>query len=122
MYIYIYTCFPQIRILQETLTNDLLSDHEQGVLCQVEPQRVLDILRQNGFNLQKQENEEEKTSWTVVKDGEGGEKPDASNPTPNNENEGEGDGEEQGGGDGGDEGEDENKEGEGEGEEEQEQE
>ncbi len=68
--------FSQIRILQESLTNDLLSDHEDGVLCQAGSQRILDILLQNGFTLKDQTTEDEKTLWTVVQsDGGDSEQP-----------------------------------------------
>ncbi len=94
---------PQIRILQEALTNDLLSDNEEGVLCQDTPQRILDILKQNGFTLQNQTNDEQKTLWTVIQNGgdEGNntEQPDESNPAANDDNEADAEGEGQGGGD-----------------------
>ena len=57
--------FLKIRILQENISNDLLSDHEEGVLCQDDPQRILDVLRQNGFTLQTQTNGDDKASWTL---------------------------------------------------------
>ncbi|UJR27620.1 hypothetical protein I4U23_008901 [Adineta vaga] len=90
-----------IRILQESLTNEFLSDHEDGVLCQEGSQRVLDILLQNGFTLQNQSDEDGKTTWIVEKDGDGNNdssvQPDNSNPTGNDENEADAGNEEQGG-------------------------
>jgi hypothetical protein len=47
-----------------------LSDHEQGVLCQDGPQRVLGVLRQNGFTLQKQTTSSDKALWTLVQNGD----------------------------------------------------
>ena len=46
-----------------------MSDHEQGVLCQASPQRVLDILRQHGFTLQNESTQDQKAVWTVVQSG-----------------------------------------------------
>jgi hypothetical protein len=90
----------QIRILQENLTNDFLSDHEEGVLCQDAPQRILDILRQNGFTLKNQTNDDQKTLWTVVKNGGSNtEHSDEPNPTSNDDNEADAEGEDQGGDD-----------------------
>ncbi|CAF2420174.1 unnamed protein product [Rotaria sp. Silwood2] len=90
-----------IRILQENLTNDLLSDHEQGVLCQENSQRILDILRQNGFTLQNQTNKDDKTLWIVAQDGgNNSEQPVAppdSNTIPNDGNDANADGEDHGG-------------------------
>ncbi|CAF0939223.1 unnamed protein product [Rotaria sordida] len=81
-----------IRILQDNLTNDLLSDNEQGVLCRANSQRILDILRQNGFTLQNQTNEDDRTLWIVVKgSGDNNEQP--VNPQdPNDGNDGNADG------------------------------
>ncbi|CAF0987050.1 unnamed protein product [Rotaria sordida] len=103
-----------IRILQENISNDLLSDHQEGVLCQEGPQRVLDVLRRNGFNIQKQTTDHHKALWTVVQSGGsshggGGHQPvpPPPHPTPTGENDEDAGREEQGG--------DENNEGEGEG-------
>ncbi|CAF0970949.1 unnamed protein product [Rotaria sordida] len=103
-----------IRILQDNLTNDLLSDNEQGVLCRANSQRILDILRQNGFTLQNQTNEDDRTLWIVVKgSGDNNEQP--VNPQdPNDGNDGNADG--------GDEAENKEEEEEGGGEEDEEQE
>ena len=93
------------------MTNDLLSDHADGVLCQVGPDRVLDVLQQNGFTLQNQSNDGGKAVWTVVQgESSGGDsdKPNDQNPRSAEDNEGDGDAEDQGGDDegegGGDEG------------------
>ncbi len=76
----------------------MLSDHADGVLCQAGPDRVLDVLRQNGFILQNQSNNGGKAVWTVVQNGNGGDadKPNDHNPTSNEDNEGDGDAEDQG--------------------------
>ncbi|CAF1541091.1 unnamed protein product [Rotaria sp. Silwood1] len=58
-----------IRTLQENISNDLLSDHAEGVLCQDSPQRILDVLRRNGFTLQKQTTDHNKALWTLVQSG-----------------------------------------------------
>ncbi|CAF3319090.1 unnamed protein product [Rotaria socialis] len=92
-----------IRILQESLTNDLLSDHAEGVLCQESSQRVLDILSQNGFTLQNETNEGDKTLWTVAKEsGDDSEQPvvpqDADS-TPNDGNQADADAGDNGGDD-----------------------
>ena len=76
----------------------MLSDHAEGVLCQAAPQRVLDILRQNGFQLQNQSNDDGKAVWTVVQNGGSGDGNDAErsndqNPRSTDEGEGEGEGE-----------------------------
>ncbi len=96
------SCFSQIHILQEALTNDLIPDHEEGVLCQDGPQHILDILQQNGFTLQNQTNDEQKALWTVAQNGGGGggdtEQPDEPTPTTNDDNEADAQGENQGGG------------------------
>ncbi|CAF0937671.1 unnamed protein product [Rotaria sordida] len=105
-----------IRILQENISNDLLSDHQEGVLCQEGPQRILDVLRRNGFNIQKQTTDHHKALWTVVQSGGsshggggggGGHQPvpPPPHPTPTGENDEDAGREEQGG--------DENNEGEG---------
>ncbi|CAF3966714.1 unnamed protein product [Adineta steineri] len=111
-----------IRILQENLANDRLSDHSDGVLCQDGPQRVLDVLRRNGFTLQKQTTESNRALWTLVQSGgssggsSGGHQPPPQpHPTPDANNDGNEGGEDQGG-----ENEEEGGEGEGEGEEEEE--
>ncbi len=85
---------PQIRTLQENISNDLLSDHAEGVLCQEGPQRVLDVLRRNGFTLQKQTTDSNKALWTLVQSGgssggDGGHHPvppPAPQPTPSGDN------------------------------------
>ncbi|CAF1462490.1 unnamed protein product [Rotaria magnacalcarata] len=109
-----------IRILQESLTNDLLSDHADGVLCQESSQRVLDILSQNGFTLQNETNEDDKTLWTVAKESGGDSEqpvaPQDADSTPNDGNQADADA-----GDNGGDGEAGNKEEEGGGEEEQQQ-
>ena len=81
----------------------MLSDHVDGVLCQGNPQRILDILRQNGFTLENENTDDQKASWTVVQGGhgDGGEQPvhpPAPHPTHDNEADG-GDEEERAGGD-----------------------
>ncbi|CAF3457274.1 unnamed protein product, partial [Rotaria sp. Silwood2] len=109
-----------IRTLQENISNDLLSDHEEGVLCQDGPQRILDVLRRNGFTLQKQTTDHNKALWTLIQSGgssHGGDHqpvpPPAPHPTPTGEEDEDAGREEQG--------EDDNKEGE-EGEQEEEEE
>lgn len=57
----------------------MLSDHADGVLCQAAPQRVLDVLRQNGFHLQNQSNDDGKAVWTVVQNGGDGEDAERAN-------------------------------------------
>lgn len=47
-----------------------MSDSDEGVLCQENPRKVLEILQQNGFNLQNESTENEKTIWVVVKNEE----------------------------------------------------
>ncbi|CAF3756804.1 unnamed protein product [Rotaria socialis] len=110
-----------IRTLQENFSNDRLSDHAEGVLCQDAPQRVLDVLRRNGFTLQKQTTSNPKALWTLAQGGGGGDHqpvpPPAPQPTPSDENEGDAGGEDQGGEENNEEG---GGEGEGEGEEEEE--
>ncbi|CAF3027441.1 unnamed protein product [Rotaria socialis] len=115
-----------IRTLQENFSNDRLSDHAEGVLCQDAPQRVLDVLRRNGFTLQKQTTSNPKALWTLAQGGGGGGggdhqpvPPPAPQPTPSDENEGDAGGEDQGGEENKEEG---GGEGEGEGEEEEEEE
>lgn len=56
----------QIKIVQDAFSNESLSDNEDGVLCQVNPQRVLDLFLQNGFVLQNENDDEQKASWTVI--------------------------------------------------------
>lgn len=83
----------------------MLSDHAEGVLCQAAPQRVLDILLQNGFQLENQSNDDGKALWTVVQNGGGGgggddaERANDQNPRSTDEGEGEaeGEGDDQGG-------------------------
>ncbi|CAF5177539.1 unnamed protein product, partial [Rotaria magnacalcarata] len=110
-----------IRTLQENFSNDRLSDHAEGVLCEDAPQRVLDVLRRNGFSLQKQTTGDQKALWTLVQSGGGGSHdgghqpvpPPAPQPTPSDENEGDAGGEEnneEGGGEGEGEGEEEEEE------------
>ncbi|CAM4788966.1 unnamed protein product [Rotaria magnacalcarata] len=112
-----------IRTLQENFSNDRLSDHAEGVLCEDAPQRVLDVLRRNGFSLQKQTTGDQKALWTLVQSGGGGGgshdgghqpvPPPAPQPTPSDENEGDAGGEEnneEGGGEGEGEGEEEEEE------------
>ncbi|CAF1061913.1 unnamed protein product [Adineta steineri] len=93
-----------IRILQDTLTNELLSDHDEGVLCQDGSQRILDILLQHGFVLENQTTEDDKTVWTLVQNGDGNDsehpvQPPNPDATADNENEGDAADGEQGGGD-----------------------
>lgn len=81
----------------------MLSDHAEGVLCQVAPQRVLDVLLQNGFQLQNQSNEDGKAVWTVVQGGSNGEDAERANDqNPRSTDEGEAEGDAEGGGGGGD--------------------
>lgn len=90
--------------MQESLTNDNLSDHADGVLCQATPQHVLDVLSQHGFSVQDENDEGERTTWTVTQGGAGEER---VHPSGGHEAEGDGHGA-GGGGDeeqGGDEGE-----------------
>ena len=113
----------QIRTLQENISNDLLSDHSEGVLCQEGPQRVLAVLRQNGFTLQKQTTDSNRALWTLVQSGGGSSgsggggghhpvPPPAPQPTPGDDNDADAGQEDEGeGGEG--------EEGEGEGEEEE---
>ncbi len=91
--------FSQIRILQESLTNDLLSDHEEGVLCQAGSQRILDLLLQNGFTLKDQTTEDEKSVWTLVQNGGGDSEQPVHPDNPNDENAADAGGEDQGGDD-----------------------
>ncbi|CAF4349728.1 unnamed protein product, partial [Adineta steineri] len=86
------------------LANDRLSDHSDGVLCQDGPQRVLDVLRRNGFTLQKQTTESNRPLWTLVQSGgssggsSGGHQPPPQpHPTPDANNDGNEGGEDQGG-------------------------
>ncbi len=80
----------------------MLSDHADGVVCQVGPDRVLDVLRQNGFTVQNQSNDDGKAVWTVVQgesSADNADKPNDQNPKSNEDNEGDGDAEDQGGDD-----------------------
>ena len=67
--------------MQENVSNDSLSDHERGVLCQAAPQRILDVLQQKGFAMQNQ-TEERRAIWTLVQGGGGSHQPPAPHPTP----------------------------------------
>ena len=91
--------------MQETLTNDNLSDHADGVLCQATPQHVLDVLSQHGFSVQDENDEGERTVWTVTQGGASGDGEERVQPSGGHEAEADGDGapaadEEQGGDEG----------------------
>ena len=58
--------------MQENLSQEVLSDHENGVLVQEGPQRVLEVLRRNGFNLLKQTTDTASALWTLAQSGGGG--------------------------------------------------
>jgi hypothetical protein len=77
----------------------LLSDHGEGVLCQANPESILEILLQHGFTLQNQTNEDDKAVWTVAKNGGNNEQSDEPNPPSNDDNEADADAEDQGGDD-----------------------
>ncbi|CAF1146809.1 unnamed protein product [Adineta ricciae] len=104
-----------IQILQQNLSNDRLADDSEGVLCQDNPQRVLSVLRSNGFTLQKQTTDTNKALWTLVQGGgSGGHPAPPPQPAPTDENNADTGAEDQG------ENNEEGGEGEGEGEEEEE--
>ncbi|UJR21697.1 hypothetical protein I4U23_024774 [Adineta vaga] len=116
-----------IRTLQENLSNDSLADHSEGVLCQDGPQRILDVLRRNGFTLQKQTTDTNKALWTLVQSGgsSGGHQPHptpAPHPAPTDENNADTGAEDQGGENEGENNEEGEGEGEGDGEAEEEEE
>ncbi len=77
----------------------MLSDHGEGVLCQANPESILEILLQHGFTLQNQTNEDDKAVWTVAKNGGNNEQSDEPNPPSNDDNEADADAEDQGGDD-----------------------
>lgn len=98
----------KIRTLQENFSNDVLADHSEGVLCQVGPQQVLSVLRQNGFTLQKQTTDTSRALWTLVQGGGsssgggGGHHPvppPAPQPTPGDDNDADAGREDEGGND-----------------------
>lgn len=92
--------------MQENISTDALSDHDQGVLCQDGPQRILEVLRRNGFALQKQTTDNDRALWTLVQSGSGGGggggaphqpvHPPAPQPTPNGGGDADAGGEDQG--------------------------
>ena len=91
--------------MQENISTDAFSDHDQGVLCQDGPQRILEVLRRNGFTLQKQTTDNDRALWTLVQSGSGSGgggapyqpvNPPAPQPTPSGGGDADAEGEDQG--------------------------
>lgn len=88
-----------IRILQESCTNEKLSDNEKGVQCTDPPAHILAAFKNSGFSVLTSSTAGSRKIWMLTKTGEGGN----SNPTPAEEepaDEGNGDEEEAGNEDG----------------------
>lgn len=56
-----------IQILQETLTNDRLCDHEMGVQCSDSAQVVLGVFTNAGFEVISEHGAGERKLWTIIK-------------------------------------------------------
>lgn len=56
-----------IQILQETLTNDRLCDHEMGVQCSDSVRAVLDVFQGAGFEVISEHGAGERKLWTIIK-------------------------------------------------------
>jgi len=61
-----------IRLLQESCTNEKLSDHEKGVQCTDPPAHILNVFESAGFSVTSQSNTGSRKLWILTKTGEGG--------------------------------------------------
>ena len=61
-----------IRLLQESCSNDNLSDHEKGVQCTHPPAHILDVLKNAGFSVTSQSTAGSRKMWMLTKTGESG--------------------------------------------------
>jgi hypothetical protein len=61
-----------IRILQESCSNDNLSDNEKGVQCTHPPAHILDVLKRAGFSVTSQSNAGSRKMWMLTKTDAGG--------------------------------------------------
>lgn len=70
-----------IRILQESCTNEKLSDHEKGVQCTDPAAHILDVFQRAGFSVTSQSKAGSRKLWMLTKTGEGGGSSQPSNPS-----------------------------------------
>ncbi len=61
-----------IRLLQESCTNEKLSDHEKGVQCTDPPAHIVDVFKRAGFSVTSQAKSGGRKLWILTKTGEGG--------------------------------------------------
>ena len=61
-----------IRLLQESCTNEKLSDHEKGVQCTDPPAHILEVFQRAGFTVSSQSSSGGRKLWMLTKTGEGG--------------------------------------------------
>jgi hypothetical protein len=61
-----------IRLLQESCTNEKLSDHEKGVQCTDPPAHIVGVFQRAGFSVTSQANSGGRKLWILTKTGEGG--------------------------------------------------
>ena len=113
-----------IRVLQESCTNDKLSDHEKGVQCLHPIAHIIQVFEKAGFTVTTQTTAGSRKLWMLTKTDEGGSNSGGSsgqNPSGGNhgqnpddnetgENEGDDEGEGEGEGEGEEEGEEEEEE------------
>jgi hypothetical protein len=61
-----------IRILQESCSNQKLSDHEKGVQCVDPPAHIIDTFKAAGFTVTSTSTADSRKIWMLTKTGEGG--------------------------------------------------
>ncbi len=61
-----------IQLLQESCTNEKLSDHEKGVQCTDPPAHILEVFNRAGFSVTSQSTAGSRKLWILTKTGEGG--------------------------------------------------
>ena len=61
-----------IRLLQESCTNEKLSDNEKGVQCTDPPAHIIDVFQRAGFTVSSQSSSGGRKLWMLTKTGEGG--------------------------------------------------
>jgi hypothetical protein len=60
-----------IRLLQESCTNEKLSDNERGVQCTDPPAHILDAFKRAGFTVTTSTTAESRKLWMLTKTSEG---------------------------------------------------
>ncbi|UJR28070.1 hypothetical protein I4U23_009326 [Adineta vaga] len=61
-----------IRLLQESCTNEKLSDHDKGVQCTDPPAHILEVFKRSGFTVTSESTSGSRKLWMLTKTGEGG--------------------------------------------------